>query len=107
MSPLMSITRAVSETSRTSNLVAASGIVLSFFDGHEIRQPRDLEDLAVVVRQAGGPHLHVSCAGLREQANDQGDARAVDVLDLGEVEHHGARVAARRLAVRALERRLG
>src|ERR687895_1044919 len=107
MSPLISITRAPSESSRTSNVVAASGMVLFLLDGHEIRQPRDLEDLAVVVRQAGGPYLHVSCARLREQADDQRDARAVDVLDLREVERYGARIAARGLAVGALERSLG
>src|SRR5918999_5452665 len=101
MSPLMSITRAASEASRTSNVVAASGIVLSLFDRHEIRQPRDLEDLAVVVRQAGRPHLHFTRAGLREQAHDQRDPGAVDVLDLGEVEHDGTRMPARSLAVRA------
>src|ERR671918_524076 len=107
MSPFISITRAVSRTSRTSNVVAVSGILVSSLDGHEIRQARDLEDLAVVIRKTARPHLDLAGARLREQAHDQRDAGAVDVLDVGEVEDDRAGAPAGRLAVRALEGRLG
>src|SRR5436190_1145882 len=82
MSPLMSMARAPSETSRTSKVVAASGIVAPFCapawpdgavfvvgDCHEVGQPRDLEDLAVVVRQPERLHLHLIRSGLGQEAN--------------------------------------
>src|SRR3954469_2060786 len=96
MSPSMSIARAVSETSRTSNVVAASGIgapfraakraVLVVGNRHEVGQPRDLEDLAVVVRQPECLHFDSVRAGLGQKPDDQGDAGAVDVVRVLEVE---------------------
>src|SRR5215211_8759757 len=89
MSPVMSIALALSETSRTSNVVAASGIVTPFRaakcavlvvgDRHEVREPRDLEDLAVVVRQPECLDFDPVRPGLGQEPDDQGDTRAVDV----------------------------
>src|SRR5512134_320080 len=97
MSPLMSITRVCSETSRTSNVVAASGIVAplgaadgALFvvgDGHKVGQPRDLEDLAVVVRQPESLHFDPALPGLGQEPDDQRDACAVDVVGALEVEY--------------------
>src|SRR5688572_12363588 len=99
MSPLMSITRAPSDASRTSNVVAASGMVAPFragdgavlvvSDRHEVRQPRDLEDLAVVLGQSARGNPHVPRACLCQQPHDQGDAGAVDVVGPGEVQDDG------------------
>src|SRR5215210_4928582 len=96
MSPLMSITRVCSETSRTSNLVAASGIaaplgaaygaLLVVGDGHEVGQPGDFEDLAVVVRQPECLDFDPVLAGLGQEPDDQRDAGAVDVVGVREVE---------------------
>src|SRR3954451_17306770 len=96
MSPVISITRVSWPTSRTAKVVGGSGMVCSFGvahgaravvdDGHEVRQPRDLEDLAVVLRQPARPHGDVGPPGLRQQPDDEGDARAVDVLGAFEVE---------------------
>src|SRR5215218_1016447 len=96
MSPVMSITRVCSETSRTSNVVAASGIAAprgvadgALFvvgDGHEVGQPGDLEDLAVVVRQPECLHLDPVRAGLGKEPDDQRNTGAVDVLGAREVE---------------------
>src|SRR5215210_4215388 len=96
MSPLMSITRVCSETSRTSNVVAASGIVAllgaadgALFvvgDGHEVGQPGDLEDLAVVVRQPECLHLNTLRAGLGQEPDDQRNTGAVDVVGVREIE---------------------
>src|SRR5215212_7226508 len=90
MSPWMSITRVCPEGSRTSNLVAASGMVPPFRaadgarfvvrDRHEVGQPRDLEDLAVVVRQPERRDLYPSGPRLGQKAHDQRDAGAVDVV---------------------------
>src|SRR5688572_19287059 len=100
MSPLMSIARVWSERCRTSNVVAASGIVPPFCaahgavfvvgDGHEVRQSRDLEDLAVMVGQPECLNLHAVRAGLGQQPDNQRDAGAVDVLRALEVEDDGA-----------------
>src|SRR5215213_1090829 len=116
MSPLMSITRAPSDASRTSNVVAASGTVAPFragdgavlvvSDRHEVRQPRDLEDLAVVVGQPARGDLDVARPRLCQQPHDQGDAGAVDVVGSGEVQDDGSATGGR-LVVAALERRLG
>ena len=43
-------------------------------------------------------HLAVVAARLGQQPDDEGDAGRVDVVDVGEVEDHAPRVAARRLA---------
>src|SRR3954454_15797055 len=93
MSPWMSITRVRADGSRTSNLVAASGMVAPFRatdgavlvvgDRHEVGQPRDLEDLAVVVRQPERRHLHAARPRLGQEAHDQRDAGAVDVVRAG------------------------
>src|SRR6185436_3452032 len=96
MSPSMSITRTPSETARTSNVVAGSGIdapfgaansaVLVVGDRHEVGQPRDLEDLAVVVRQPVCLHFDPARPGLGQKPDDQGDTGAVDVVRTREVE---------------------
>src|SRR4051812_34249105 len=112
MSPLMSMTRAWSDGARTSSVVAVSGMpaplraahgaVLVVGYPHEVREPRDLEDLAVVVREPAGREVDGLRARLRQQAHHQRDARAVDVVRAGEVEDH--RVAAgRRLVVSRLQ----
>src|SRR5215212_10973246 len=100
MSPLMSITRVSPEASRTSNVVAASGIVRplraadgALFvvrDGHEVGQPGDLENLAVVVRKAECLHLDPALPGLGQEPHDQGDTGAVDVVGALEVENDRA-----------------
>src|SRR3954453_4484108 len=107
MSPWMSITRTGSEGSRTSNLVAASGMVAPFRavdgavlvvgDRHEVGQPRDLEDLAVVVRQPERRDLDPAGARLGEEAHDQRDPGAVDVVRAREVQRDPARLAGRLL----------
>src|SRR3954471_6189765 len=117
MSPLMSMARAPSESSRTSKVVAASGIVppscaahgavLVVADCHEVGQPRDLEDLAIVVRQPECLHLDVSRPGLRQEPDDQGDPGAVDVFGALEVQHHGAGPAARCLHIGLVQCVLG
>src|SRR3954464_3654425 len=115
MSPWMSITRACRDGSRTSNLVAASGMVAPFraiegavfvvCDRHEVGQPRDLEDLAVVIRQPERRDPDPAGPRLGKQAHDQRDPGAVDVLGAREVQ--GDRTALERgLVVAALQRRL-
>src|SRR3954451_21578714 len=96
MSPLTSIRRAASATSRTSKVVAASGMVVPFGAGHgaflvvgdrhEVGQPRDLEDLPVVARQPERPDFDAALAGLCQKPDDQRDPRAVDVVGALEVE---------------------
>src|SRR6478735_5029258 len=103
MSPWMSITRACWDGSRTSNLVAASGMVAPFRavdgavlvvrDRHEVGQPRDLEDLAVMVGQPERRDLDPACARLGQEADDQRDPRAVDVVGPGEVQCDRPRLA--------------
>src|SRR5215217_3201843 len=117
MSSSMSITRAVSETSRTSNVVAASGIGVPFWaaesavlvvgDRHEVGQPRDLEDLAVVIRQPECPHVDPVPAGLGQKPDDQGDSGAVDVVRMLEVEDDRAGAAGRGRCVRLVQRAIG
>src|SRR4029077_19616765 len=53
----------------------------------EVRQPGDVEDLAVVRGQAGGDNLPAFSPGPGEHADDQRDARRVDVVHRGKVEH--------------------
>src|SRR5919108_546997 len=99
MSPSMSITRAASETSRTSNVVAASGIdapfraangvLLVVRDRHEVGQSCDLEDLAVVVRQPECLHVDPARTGLGQEPDYERDAGAVDVVRACEVEDDG------------------
>src|SRR3954452_1896423 len=111
MSPVMSITRVSSEISRTSNVVAASGMVVLLGaadgarfvvgDGHEVRQSGDLEDLAVVVRQPVCLHFDPVGTGLGQEPDDQRDSRAVDVGGALEVEDDRADTVAGRLAVGA------
>src|SRR5688572_10413775 len=96
MSPLMSMTRAESPTGRTSKVMVSSGIrcplqradgaVFVVGDGHEVDEPGDLEDPAIVLGEPEGPYADVVLACLRQQADDQGDAGAVDVVDVLEVE---------------------
>src|SRR3954452_20017043 len=96
ISPLTSIRRAASATSRTSNVVAASGMIVPFGaahgavfvvgDRHEVGQPRDLEDLAVVARQPERPDFDAGLAGIGQQPDDQRDTRAVDVVGALEVQ---------------------
>src|ERR1700752_2399602 len=87
---------------RTSTLVPGSGMVLGSFlvaagtrrrherlvvlERHEVREAGYPEDLPVVLGQSPGPDFAVVPAGLRQEAHDQGDARAVDVVDRAEVE---------------------
>src|SRR6266511_4368034 len=114
MSPLMSITRVCSETLRTSNVVAASGIVVplgaahgALFvvrDGHEVGQPGDLEDLAVVVRQSECLHLDTVRAGLGEEPDDQRNTGAVYVVGVLEVEDDRAGATARGLCIGDVQR---
>src|SRR5919198_3536641 len=97
-SPSMSTTLAPSSL-RTSMVAVASGIAAPFRaaqgdvlvgrDPHEVRQPGDLEDLAVVVAEAPRPHLDPVRARPREQAHDERDPRAVDVARVAEVERNG------------------
>src|SRR5690349_11727166 len=101
MSPVMSMMRAAVAASRTSKVVACSGIgaplvgaggaVLVVGDGHEVREPGDLENPPVVLREAEGPHLDPALAGTGQQAHDQGDPCAVDVVDVAEVQGDLAR----------------
>ena len=55
---------------------------------HEIRKPRDLEDLPVVLAQVTGQQLAPLRARPRQQTDDQRNARAVDVADAAKVEEH-------------------
>src|SRR5215213_4210648 len=117
MSPSMSITLTPSETARTSNLVAASGIVTPFRaanstvlvvgDRHEVGQPRDLEDLAVVVRQPECLHFDPTRTGLGQEPDDQGYTGAVDVVGAREVEDDGVGPAGRGPLVRPAQGVLG
>src|SRR5437588_8605499 len=115
-SPLMSTTAIFSPTRRTSIVIAGTSIAgvlpLMFLlalatgsggrmgelaDGaveigkelDEVRQPGDVEDLAVVRGQATGNNLPAFGPRPGEHADDQRDAGGVDVVDRGEVEHHG------------------
>src|SRR5919198_6064793 len=116
MSPLMSITRAPSEGERTWNVVAASGMgspfradygdILVVSDPHEVGQPGDLEDLPVVLGKAARGDLDPARPGLRQQADDQGNAGAVDVVGAGEVEYHPAAERGS-LVIAVLQRVLG
>src|SRR3954471_19317803 len=116
MSPWMSITRTGPEGSRTSNVVAASGMVAPFRavdgaalvvgDRHEVGQACDLEDLAVVVRQAERRDLDPAGARLGQEAHDQRDPGAVDVAGGGEVQGDRADVA-RGFVVGTLQHSLG
>src|ERR1019366_7864423 len=56
-------------------------------------QPGDIEDLPVVLRQAARDHLAALRPGPGEHADDQRDPGGVDVVDVGEIEHHRARLA--------------
>src|ERR1700755_3408325 len=55
----------------------------------EVRQPGDVEDLAVMRGQAAGDNLPAFGPGPGEHADDQCDAGRVDVVHRGKVEHHG------------------
>src|SRR3954468_21726892 len=55
-------------------------------DPHEVRQPGDLEDLAVVVAEPPGAHLDPVGAGARQQPDDERDPGAVDVGRPGEAQ---------------------
>src|SRR6185369_1790176 len=67
-------------------------------------EPGDGEDVLVVLGQSRGGDPAALGAGAAEDADDEGDARRVDVVDAGEVEKDGPRVACARLVVRRLER---
>src|SRR6478735_8491409 len=94
-SPSMS-TMLAAPRSRTSIVAVASVIDAPFRarqgarlvgrDPHEVRQPGDLEDLAVVVAEPPGAHLDPVGARPREQADDERDPGAVDVGRVGEAE---------------------
>src|SRR4029077_20255268 len=56
---------------------------------NEVRQPGDVEDLAVVRGQAAGDDLPAFGPRAGEHADDQRDTGGVDVVDRGEVENHG------------------
>src|SRR2546429_1508503 len=114
---LMSTTAVFSPTRRTSIVIAGALMVVSspccYFcyaraagsggrvgelaDGaveigkelDEVRQPGDVEDLAVVRGQAAGDDLPAFGPRPGEHADDQRDAGGVDVVDRGEVENHG------------------
>src|SRR4051794_13429676 len=113
-SPLMSTTAVVSPTRRTS-IVSAGALILGsspwcgrppgsgrgrgeLADGaveireelDEVRQPGDVEDLAVVRGQPARDDLPAFGARPGEDADDERDARGVDVVHRGEVEHDGA-----------------
>src|SRR6478736_6522299 len=105
-SPLMSTTAVFSPTRRTSIVIAGAliagvlplvllllgrtagsgGRVGELADGaveigkelNEVRQPGDVEDLAVVRGQAAGDNLPAFSPGPGEHADDQRDARRVD-----------------------------
>src|SRR5215469_14029966 len=113
-SPLMSTTAVFSPTRRTSIVMAgvpisvvlpfgvptagrgSSGRMGELADGaveigkelDEVRQPGDVEDLAVMRGQAAGDDLPAFGPRLGEHADDQRDAGGVDVVHLGEVEHY-------------------
>src|SRR5579859_620409 len=57
----------------------------------EVRQPGDVEDLAVVRGQPARDDLPAFGPGPGEDADDERDAGGVDVVHRGEVEHDGAR----------------
>src|SRR4051794_19364460 len=117
ISPLTSIRRAASATSRTSKVVAASGMIAPFGaahgavfvvgDRHEVGQPRDLEDLPVVARQPERPHFDAALAGIGQQPNDQRDSGAVDVVGSLEVERDRNRAAFRSARVGIVQGGLG
>src|SRR4029077_15226156 len=54
----------------------------------EVRQPGDVEDLAVMRGQAAGDNLPAFGPGPGEHADNQRDAGRVDVVHCGKVEHH-------------------
>src|SRR3954452_7733297 len=115
-SPSMSTTVAPPR-SRTAIVAVASVIGAPFRarqgarrvgrDPHEVRQPRDLEDLAVVVAEPPGPHLDALGTRSREQSHDERDAGAVDVGGIGEAQRHGLGPLVTRLGPGAVERLLG
>src|SRR5215217_6258768 len=91
---------------RTSKVAVASaisvpsyalyGAVLVGVDRHEVGQPGDLEDLAVVVGEAVRPDRDAVCPRTGEQADHECDAGRVDVAAVLETEHHGIGAHARR-----------
>src|SRR6266566_5822213 len=123
-SPRMSTTAVFSPTRRTSIVIAGApiggvlplvlllllgpgrgsgGRVGELADGaveigkelDEVRQPGDVEDLAVVRGQAAGDNLPAFGPRPGEHADDQRDAGGVDVVHRGEVEHDRAHFRAR------------
>src|SRR5829696_2675516 len=105
----MSITRAASETSRTSkdSGIVAQGCGFVVRDGHELGQARDLEDVAVVLRQPERAYVQPILPGLSQKPHDQGDAGAVDVFGPFKIEDHGAQGGSRGLDVGLVEHRFG
>src|SRR5215210_5049169 len=89
-SPVTSMIRVEGEVVRTSKVVAWSGIgapsddaegtVFVVGDGHEVRESRDLEDPAVVLREAKRAYGDPALACLGEDPHDERDPGAVDVV---------------------------
>ena len=77
----MRTTSGVRFRSSVSSVVCGDRCRLVRKDGDEIGQPRDLEDLAVMLRQAARADLATLCTGAGEQAHDQRDPGRVDVFD--------------------------
>ncbi len=57
---------------------------------HEIDQPGDVEDLHIMFAQATGEQAAICFARSREQADNQSDACAVDVINIAKVEQDDA-----------------
>ena len=68
-------------------------------DPDEVRDAGDLEDLAIVVREAFGLELDPVTAALGKQPDEQRDAGRVDVRDVAEVESDDPSFVTRRLGV--------
>src|SRR5579872_57371 len=74
---------------------------------HEVSEARNVEDLHVVLAEATGEQAPVRLARPREQADDQGDASAVDVVNVGKVEQDGVWRLALGLGVGGVQRLFG
>src|SRR5206468_7688365 len=64
-------------------------------DSHEVREARDLEDLAVMIGEASGTDRAMLLPRARETADDQRDPRARQDVHASEVEDDRLRVALR------------
>src|SRR5262245_11121593 len=107
-------------TLRTIMLTFAGGIVLLLFlrnqclgngalfvgeDVHKINQPGDVEDFHVMLTQTVDRQGAVRFSSAGQQADNQGDAGAVDVIHIAEVEDNSLRLLKLGLSVSGVQRR--